>query len=156
MSDSHQKQRTLYVHPVNVKHTNELTFGERIADRVANGIGSWKFLITQAVLLAGWVLYNGWVAQRVLHHETFDPFPYILLNLCLSVQAAVTGPLLLLAAKRQSVKDRELAEHDFATNQRAEKLTEESFAELQRNTQATLAIASKLQVELEEHLHRGS
>ncbi len=139
-----------YVHPVNVKHTNELTFGERVADRIASGIGSWRFLIAQGAVLAAWVLYNGWVAQRVLHGQGFDIFPFILLNLILSVQAAVTGPLLLLAAKRQSQKDRELAEHDFATNTHAARQVTEVLAKLERNTTATLAIAHKVQAEVED------
>lgn len=83
------------------------TMGERIADRASAGIGSWKFIIIQTFLVIVWVIANA--TGLVLH---WDPYPFILLNLMFSVQAAYTGPILLLAGNRQAAKDRALAERD--------------------------------------------
>jgi uncharacterized membrane protein len=85
------------------------TIGERIADRASAGIGSWKFIIIQTFLVIVWVFAN--VAGFLLR---WDPYPFILLNLMFSVQAAYTGPILLLAGNRQAAKDRALAERDDA------------------------------------------
>lgn len=80
-----------------------MTLSERIADRTAAIIGSWRFIITQSGILVIWVIYNSVAAER------FDEYPYILLNLFLSVQAAFCGPILLLASNRQSEIDRKRA-----------------------------------------------
>src|SRR5205809_1741683 len=95
-------------HPVNVIHHEEATFGERLADGIASFIGSWRFLIIQTCLVAVWVTINTLQATGKIH---IDPFPYILLNLAFSTQAAYTGPVLLLAGNRQSQKDRLTLEH---------------------------------------------
>jgi uncharacterized membrane protein len=97
-----------------------------VADTVVSGIGTWTFLIIQFGFTTVWVIGNIYL----LRTHPFDKYPFILLNLCLSVQAAVTGPLLLLAGNRQSATDRELADHDFAVNQRALALIEESLQKL--------------------------
>jgi uncharacterized membrane protein len=83
------------------------TFGERIADGAASGIGSWRFIIIQTVLVIIWVAINitGFIFQ-------WDPYPFILLNLMFSVQAAYTGPILLLAGNRQAARDRAMAQRD--------------------------------------------
>jgi len=83
------------------------TVGERIADRASEGIGSWRFIIIQTVLVIIWVIVNliGLAFQ-------WDPYPFILLNLMFSVQAAYTGPILLLAGNRQAAKDRAMAQRD--------------------------------------------
>jgi uncharacterized membrane protein len=85
------------------------TSGERIADAAARGIGSWRFIIIQTILVAIWVLLNvsAWKFK-------WDPYPFILLNLMFSVQAAYTGPILLLASNRQAQKDRAIAQRDDA------------------------------------------
>src|SRR2546427_12376598 len=88
-------------HPVNVVHHEEATFGEMLADKIAAGIGSWAFLIVQTFLVACWVIAN---LIGVVNH--WDPFPFIVLKLLFSVQAAYTGPVLLRAGERQSQKDR--------------------------------------------------
>ena len=77
-----------------------MNYGERLADRFAAVIGSWRFIILQSVILFTWVLLN--VAGIV----SFDKYPFILLNLFLSFQAAYTGPVLLMSANRQANKDR--------------------------------------------------
>jgi len=80
-------------HPVNVIHHEEATFGERLADGIASFIGSWRFLIIQTCLVAIWVSVNTLQATGRIH---IDPFPYILLNLAFSTQAAYAAPLILL------------------------------------------------------------
>ena len=85
---------------------DDRTFGERIADKAAEAIGSWRFIIGQTAAVCVWVVGNIYEAFH------FDPFPFILLNLMFSVQAAYTGPILLLASNRQAQKDRALAAKD--------------------------------------------
>ena len=90
-----------------VEMQEPVTIGERIADRASAGIGSWRFIIIQTALVILWVIVNlsAWAFQ-------WDPYPFILLNLMFSVQAAYTGPILLLASNRQAKKDRAMAERD--------------------------------------------
>ena len=85
-------------HPVNVIHHERATFGESLADGIASFIGSWRFLIIQTLLVATWVTINTLQVTGKIH---IDPYPYILLNLAFSTQAAYTGPVLLLAGNRQ-------------------------------------------------------
>jgi uncharacterized membrane protein len=76
--------------------------GERAADLVVGGMGSWRFVIFQSCVVLTWIAANVWV----LDHTPFDPYPFILLNLAFSTQAAYASPLILMASNRQSVKDR--------------------------------------------------
>jgi uncharacterized membrane protein len=85
-------------------------------------------------------------AGLILH---WDPYPFVLLSLLFSVQAAYIGPILLLSQNRSAQRDRIMAEHDYATNERSEQLTEALLSELLRNSQATLAIAGFHGIELE-------
>jgi uncharacterized membrane protein len=107
-------------HPVNVRHFgNERTPGERVADGVAASVGSWPFIITQTLLLAIWIVANGFLIRDWLGGQPFDPFPFILLNLVLSFQAAYTGPVVMMSQNRQAAKDRDEAEHDYEVNREA-------------------------------------
>jgi uncharacterized membrane protein len=92
---------------VEMMSDQHLSTGERIADGAARVVGSWRFIITQTVLVVLWLVLNliAWAYR-------WDPYPFILLNLMFSVQAAYTGPILLLASNRQSVKDRAVAQRD--------------------------------------------
>ena len=94
-------------HPA-VRSGNQLTRGERWADRLRNGMGSWGFVIAALGFLAGWMLGN--------RGGGFDPYPFILLNLVLSCLAAMQGAILLIAAKREDQISSELARHDYETN----------------------------------------
>jgi uncharacterized membrane protein len=96
------------------------TRGQRAADAVAAVMGSWNFLIAQSVILSGWVIIN--ITAWVRH---WDPYPFILLNLMLSFQAAYAAPILLMSANRQAAVDRAQAQHDYLVNQRAETEVEE-------------------------------
>ncbi|MGH2703546.1 MAG: DUF1003 domain-containing protein [Actinomycetota bacterium] len=99
---------------MNVKHLGRRTSGQRVADAVAARVGSWPFITTQTTLLGMWIAYNGYVAISLARGHPFDPYPFILLNLALSFQAAYTGPIVMMSQNRQAAKDRDMAEHDFA------------------------------------------
>lgn len=96
----------------------QASFGERLSDRVAAIGGSWAFIIGFAFALAGWMLLN----TGVLRHWglTFDPYPYIFLNLILSTLAAVQAPIIMMSQNRQAAKDRLAASLDYEVNLRAE------------------------------------
>jgi uncharacterized membrane protein len=119
-------------HPVNVIHHNEATLGERIADKAAAGIGSWTFLIVQTIAVACWLTLN---IVGFVHH--WDAFPFILLNLLFSVQAAYTGPVLLLAGNRQAQKDRLTLEHAAEEADKADVQNVQILKAIQRNTELT-------------------
>ncbi len=125
------------LHPVNQLHFDEATLGERMADRVAGAIGTWRFLIIQGIFIIAWVILNGFW----LTHRRWDPFPFILLNLCFSVQAAYTGPVLLLAGNRAAQQDRLRLEHTAAVEEAAIAVTLEILKEIERNTECTLKVA---------------
>lgn len=98
-------------HHPGVRAGDQLTPGERAADDMRNGMGSWTFVFTMLVLLGLWMLYN--------RNVGFDPYPFILLNLMLSCVAAMQGAILLIAAKRSDQIASELAQHDYETDQAA-------------------------------------
>jgi uncharacterized membrane protein len=95
-----------------------LTLGERLADKVAAFGGSWTFILSFAAVLIGWVLLNSEVLAH--WHRQFDPHPYILLNLFLSMLAALQAPVIMMSQNRQAAKDRLQARHDYEVNLRAE------------------------------------
>jgi uncharacterized membrane protein len=106
-------------------HEERMTFGARMADKVASGMGSWTFIIIQSVFILVWVSLNliAWV-------ERFDPYPFILLNLLFSVQAAYAAPIIMQSQNRQSQRDREQAQHDYDTNTAAKREIEELMVRL--------------------------
>jgi uncharacterized membrane protein len=100
-------------HPA-VRSGDQLTLGERAADRLRNGMGSWTFVLAALVFLAGWMAGNS--------SNGFDPYPFILLNLILSCLAAMQGAILLIAARRSEQISSELAAHDYAADTDSEEL----------------------------------
>ena len=107
-------------HPVNIRHRGPgRTTGERVADQVAARVGSWPFIIVQSTFLALWIVANGFIIRDWLNGKPFDPYPFILLNLMLSFQAAYTGPIVLMSQNRQAARDRDEAEHDYEVNRQA-------------------------------------
>jgi uncharacterized membrane protein len=98
-----------------VPHPPPRNYGEYLSDRIAAIVGSWRFILIQSALLITWLVLNvvGWVAH-------WDPYPFILLNLVLSFQAAFTAPVLMMAQNRQSAIDRQKAQLDYDVNLRAE------------------------------------
>jgi uncharacterized membrane protein len=97
------------------KPPHTLTFGQRIADQVAATMGSWPFIIVQSVILLVWIVLN--VTAYV---EKWDPYPFILLNLALSFQAAYAAPFIMMSQNRQQDIDRREAENDHQINVKAE------------------------------------
>ncbi len=94
----------------------ELTFGQRIADKVAAFGGSWTFIITFFSFIIIWMSINIWI----LATKAFDPYPFILLNLILSCLAAIQAPIIMMSQNRQEQKDRQRGEHDYKINLKAE------------------------------------
>ncbi len=102
---------------VNEAFRDELSVGQRMADRVAAFGGSWTFIILFAIVLIAWVLLNTTMLSMA---KIFDPYPFIFLNLILSMLAAVQAPVIMMSQNRQSAKDRLTASHDYEVNLKAE------------------------------------
>jgi uncharacterized membrane protein len=115
-------------------HEQSLTLGERAADWLRNRMGSWGFIFGFTALMAGWALVN-------VGAGAVDPFPYIFLNLLLSMLAGMQGAILLIAARRQDEISAALAQHDYETNTAAKFEIEE----LQRIAKEQLAILRRLE-----------
>ncbi len=98
------------------KHKDSLSFGDRLADKVANGMGSWAFIIWQSLIVVMWMILN--VVGFIQH---WDVYPFILLNLIFSTQAAYAAPIIMMSQNRQNQRDREQAQHDYQTNIDAKK-----------------------------------
>jgi uncharacterized membrane protein len=137
-------------HPVNVLHHDEASFGEMLADKIASSIGSWTFLIVQTGAVLTWLVLNiyGFVHK-------WDPFPFILLNLLFSVQAAYTGPVLLLAGNRQAQKDRLTLEHAAYEADKADEQNVEILRAIEKNTEVTLSILRHVEVLIEDHVNKA-
>ena len=103
---------------INREFADTRTFGERAADRIAAFGGSWPFIGLAFSLLLGWVVLNSVLLAR--RGAAFDPFPYILLNLILSMLAALQAPIIMMSQNRQAARDRLEAAHDYEVNLKAE------------------------------------
>lgn len=101
---------------VNIEFERERTLGDRLADRMAEFGGSWRFISLFAAVLVGWIAVNSVALLR----QPFDPYPYILLNLVLSCLAAIQAPIIMMSQNRQEARDRLRAEHDYQVNLKAE------------------------------------
>jgi uncharacterized membrane protein len=110
------KEHELLSSNINIEFDRKLTYGERLADRVAESAGSWRFISIFMVILLLWVGIN----TVVLIHRPFDPYPFILLNLILSCIAALQAPIIMMSQNRQEAKDRLRSEHDYRVNLKAE------------------------------------
>lgn len=111
---------------VNIEITEHLTFGEKIADKVAEFGGSWKFIISFAIFLIIWMTLNIFV----LSTSPFDPYPFILLNLVLSCLTAMQAPIIMMSQNRQSKKDRIKSELEYQINLKAELQTRQIIKKL--------------------------
>lgn len=103
---------------VNAQFDEQLSFGDRLADQVAAVGGSWAFIIGFSAVILVWVLLNSMLLAR--WGEPFDPYPYIFLNLMLSMLAAIQAPVIMMSQNRQAEKDRLAAAHDYEVNLKAE------------------------------------
>jgi len=130
--------------------TPDLTFGQRIADTVAATMGSWKFIIIQSVILLAWIVLN-----ITAYIEHWDPYPFILLNLALSFQAAYAAPFIMMSQNRQQDIDRMAAKTDYQINVKAEleiellhqKIDQLRETEVARLTQAVSDLTALLKQE---------
>ena len=121
---------TRVVRNINVVMEEKATVGQRIADKVASFGGSWTFIVIYVAFLLAWMIFNSFV---LIHYRSdFDPYPYILLNLMLSMTAALQAPIIMMSQNRAAYKDRLAAEQDFKVNLKSELLLEE----LMRRTKA--------------------
>lgn len=157
------KQERIFVHrilerrhitrDINKEFDDQLTFGQRVADKVAAFGGSWTFIIIFASILTTWVILNSIILTKF--NATFDPFPYILLNLFLSMLAAIQAPVIMMSQNRLSAKDRLDAAQDYEVNLKAELeianlhekldgLREKQWAELVEMQQEQIRLLTKL------------
>lgn len=101
-------------------HERQLTFGDKMSDKLAELAGSWSFIIGFGILMVGWILIN----TKVLG-APYDPFPFILLNLILSCLAAIQAPLIMMSQNRQEQKDRIRSKNDYKVNLKSELIIED-------------------------------
>jgi uncharacterized membrane protein len=132
-------------HP-GVRSGADLSTGERAADRMRNVMGSWPFVFAFFGVMALWVIVNTLFIEHVLHHHPFDPYPYILLNLFLSMLAGVQAAALLIAAKRADAISSEIAIHTERNTDDIKKLIAE-------NTALTASVKENTDLLDEIHLH---
>lgn len=129
----------------------QLTFGERLADRVAAFGGSWTFIFIFLGIMAIWMMVN----TIVLARQAFDPYPYILLNLALSCLAALQAPVIMMSQNRMAEKDRMQAKHDYEVNVKAELeilQLQEKLNELRQRDWIALIEMQQRQIEMLERL----
>src|ERR1700751_686464 len=103
------------------KHKESLSFAQRLADAVANGMGSWRFIIWQTIVVAVWMILN----VILIVADRWDSYPFILLNLVFSTQAAYAAPIIMMAQNRQNERDRAQTQADYDTNKKAKEEIEE-------------------------------
>ena len=107
------------IRDVESEYDQNRSMGQRVADKVASVVGGWPFIIIQSILLCIWIGVNVYLARH-WKDAAFDPYPFILLNLALSFQAAYTGPIVMMSQNRQNEKDRLAAQSDYECNLKAE------------------------------------
>jgi uncharacterized membrane protein len=135
-------------HP-GVRSGDDLSFGERAADKMRNAMGSWPFVFAFFAVMIAWALVNTLLIQHILNHKAFDPYPYILLNLFLSMLAGIQGATLLIAAKRADAISSEVALHTAKNTDDIKTLIEE-------NTQLTERMKKNTDLLEEIHLHAAN
>lgn len=110
------KEEELIINNLLHPPSDVLSRGQKVADKVARFGGSWKFIIAFLIILIVWILFNLFSPQK----ESFDPYPFILLNLVLSCIAALQAPVIMMSQNRQEEKDRQRGENDYLVNMKAE------------------------------------
>jgi uncharacterized membrane protein len=145
------KENELLSKNINTEFEQKLTFGERLADKIADFGGSWNFIVIFGVVLLLWVAVN----SMILIWRPFDPYPFILLNLVLSCLAAIQAPVILMSQNRQESRDRLRSEHDYLINLKAEleiRHLHEKIDHLLMNQWQRLLEIQEIQMELMEEL----
>src|SRR5581483_11218099 len=135
---------------VNKAHDEQLTVGQKVADIVAANMGSWRFIIIQSIILALWILLN--IFQLLF--KAFDPYPFILLNLMLSFEAAFAAPFIMISQNRQAEKDRLTAQNDYMTDMRGEEEIRHILEHLDQQDALIIKIIERLEAQHEEMLQR--
>ena len=128
---------------------DQLTLGQKVADAVAATMGSWNFIIIQSALLAAWIVLN---LVAVIKH--WDPYPFILLNLALSFQAAYAAPFIMMSQNRQSDIDRQKAENDYKINIKAELEIELLHQKIDELREKEIALLTQTVADLTQLLRR--
>ena len=140
----HLRIRHSHKHPpvlnVNEAAEKSMTFGERAWDAFAEVMGSWKFIIIQSVILGIWIALN---ATAYIEH--WDPYPFILLNLALSLEAAYAAPIIMMSQNRQAEKDRLAAEEDYHVNTKAEEELKAVMHHLEQQDELMLDMLKRLE-----------
>lgn len=145
----HYNDRLPISENTNAMFDSTLTFGQKLADKVASFGGSWTFIIIFGGFLLSWVVLNSIILASA--KRAFDPFPYILLNLFLSMLASIQAPVILMSQRRQAIKDRLDAEHDYEVNLKAEFEIlglHEKIDELRENKWSDLIVMQQEQIRL--------
>jgi uncharacterized membrane protein len=128
------------VENVNELHAEKLSRGQRVADGLAKVMGSWTFIIVQSILLACWITANVLaIVQR------WDPYPFILLNLALSFQAAYAAPIIMMSQNRQAAKDRLMAEQDYVVNVKAEEELKAIMIHLEQQDEVMIDLLKRIE-----------
>ena len=134
---------------VNQAQIEAMTPGQRAADAFASAVGSWTFIIVQSIVLAVWIALN---AIAWMRH--WDPYPFILLNLALSFQAAYAAPIIMMSQNRQAAKDRLMAEEDYRVNMKAEEELKDVMRHLEAQDDLMIGILRRLEEQHRELLER--
>jgi uncharacterized membrane protein len=134
---------------INQAHDERLTFGQRAADSLASAMGSWVFISIQSLVLVIWIALNviGWI-------EHWDPYPFILLNLALSFQAAYAAPIIMMSQNRQGAKDRLMAEDDYRINSKAEEELKAVMRHLETQDDMMLDLLHRLEEQHQQIISR--
>jgi len=122
--------------------------GQRVADAIANTVGSWRFIIFQSIFLICWILFN---TTAVIFN--WDPYPFILMNLLLSTEGAYTASMIIMSQNRQTMMDRELAKRDFWVNSKAKSEIEAVLKHLEYQDRLIIGILNKLEVQVADIEH---
>ena len=121
-------------------HKENFSFGDRMADRIASSVGSWKFIIIALAAIATWIAIN------TMSKGLFDPFPFILLNLVLSCTAAIQAPVIMMSQNRQEDKDRIKSKNDYKVNLKSELIIED----LHKKMDLMIESQTKMMQEIEQ------
>jgi uncharacterized membrane protein len=148
------------VRNINHEFRERLSLGQRVADRVAQVVGSWPFIIYQSIIITLWIGFNLFLVYQGYknpgYFKAWDPYPFILLNLVLSFQAAYTGPVVMMSQNRQAEKDRLMAEEDFQVNKRSEEEIKVLMEHLVHQDAIMADILSQLETTIKGQILSGS
>lgn len=127
---------------INEAHDKKLTRGDIMADKLASFAGSWVFISSFIIILAVWIGIN-----ILLKNNSYDPYPFILLNLILSCVAAIQAPIIMMSQNRQEEKDRMRSKNDFRVNLKSEFLIEELYSKIDELNRTVLELKEQSKAE---------